>query len=156
MATTIKGKNRGFTLMELMIVVSILAIMASIALPKYADMLLKATEGTQKGNLGSLRSALQIYYADNTGIFPSCAVSPGSTVLTDALIPKYIPNIPMVKNGLHPTTNSVYCDYEIVAGAVHDGQGWYYDGALPTDSQNGGVFVACDHTDTIGSSWTNY
>ena len=133
MADTIKKKARGFTLIELMIVVAVLAIMASIAIPKYADMLLKATEGTQKGNLGSMRSALQIYYADMNGVFPSCAVGPNSTELSDALIPKYIPQIPLVKNGLHPTTNAVYCDYEMVAGSIHDGQGWYYDGAQPAE-----------------------
>jgi prepilin-type N-terminal cleavage/methylation domain-containing protein len=146
----------GFTLLELIIVISILAILASVAIPKYADVLLKAQEGSLKGNLGTMRSALSLYYSDNMGTNPSCVLGPNSSVLANVLIPKYIPNIPTVNNGLHPPTNSVYCDAMMVPGDIHDGQGWYYDGVLPTDSQAGGIWIACDHTDTNGSAWTSY
>ena len=143
--------------MELLIVVSVMSILASVAMPKYADMLQKAQEGTAKGNLGALRSSLSIYYGDNQGTNPTCLSGPNSTVFTDALVPKYISEIPIVKNGLHPATGNVYCDWTIQPGAVHDGQGWYYDGAVPaSDSQMGSVWVACDHTDTAGHFWTTY
>jgi general secretion pathway protein G len=148
-------RNAGFTLIELMIVVSVLAILASIALPKFADMLHKAQEGGTRGNLGSLRSAMSIYYADNQGLYPSCTVNPNSTVFSSVLAPKYINTIQKVNNGLHPQTNNVYCDSVLTAGAVHDAQGWYYDGD-PTDSLFGSIYVACDHTDTKGSFWTSY
>ena len=147
---------RGFTLLELMIVGSIITILAAIAMPKLAGLLQKAQEGSLKGNLGTMRSALSIYYADNMGTSPSCVAEPGSTVFSDALVPKYIAAIPAVKNGLHPPTNSVYCDSIMRAGSVHDGQGWYYDGAIPDDSLKGTVWVACDHTDSKGSTWTSY
>lgn len=148
--------KQGFTLLELMIVVAILAILASIAAPKYADSLKRAQEGSLKGNLGAVRSALSIYYADNQGSRPSCTAGAASTVLLDALVPRYISAIPTVKSGLHAPTNSVYCDASMVPGSVHDGQGWYYDGVAPEDSQYGGIWVACDHTDTIGRDWTSY
>ncbi len=60
----------GFTLIELMLVVAILALLAAIAIPKFADMVDKAREARMKGNLGTLRSALSIYYADNEGLYP--------------------------------------------------------------------------------------
>lgn len=147
---------RGFTLIELMVVVSVLAIMASIALPKYADMIQKAQEGTVKGNLGALRSALSIYYADNSGSSPACVAGAASTVLTDSLIPKYLNEISTVKSGLHTPTKSVYCDGQMIPGSIHDGQGWYYDGTSPADAFAGSVWVACDHTDVIGNAWTTY
>jgi general secretion pathway protein G len=152
----VRSSPRGFTLLELLIVVSVIAILASIGMPKFAQVLQTAQAGSLKGNLGTMRSALSIYYADNQGIYPSCIAEPGSTVFSDALIPKYLSAIPAVKNGLHPPTDSVYCDSIMVGGSVHDSQGWYYDGALPEDSQKGTVWVACDHTDTKGSSWTSY
>ena len=151
-----RSSSRGFTILELLIVVSIIAILASIGMPKFANVLQAAQEGSLRGNLGTMRSALSIYYADNQGFYPSCVAGPGSTVFDNALVPKYIAAIPAVKNGLHPLTNSVYCDSIMVAGSVHDGQGWYYDGALPDDSQKGSIWVACDHTDTKGSTWTSY
>lgn len=146
----------GFTLMELMIVVSVLAIMASIAIPKFANSIQRAKEGALKGNLGALRSALSIYYADNSGNYPTCVLDPTSIVLDISLYPKYIGEIPAVKSGLHPPVANVYCDAAMIPGSIHDGQGWYYDGTLPQDSQTGGVWVACDHTDTIGNFWTGY
>ena len=147
---------RGFSLLELMIVVSIIGILASIALPKYADMIQKAQEGTLKGNLGALRSALSIYYADNAGFSPVCTAGANSTVLSDSLVPRYISEIPLVKSGLHPPTSTVFCDSQMVAGSIHDGQGWYYDGTLPADVFAGNIWVACDHTDVIGHDWTTY
>ena len=148
-------RGGGFTLIELMLVVSIIAILASIALPKFADLVQKSNEGGTMGRLASLRSALSIYYADNQGTYPSCAVGAGSTVLSVSLSPNYISSIQQVQNGLHPPTNSVYCDSTLLPGSVHDGQGWYYDGTQ-ADSLFGSVYVACDHLDTKGNSWTNY
>ena len=146
----------GFTLIELMIVVAIISILASIAIPKFANMLFKAQEGSLKGNLGSLRSALTIYYADTNGITASCTAGAGSSLFNNVLVPRYIAAVPVVKNGLHPPTSSVYCDYQMVGGSIHDGQGWYYDGANPLDNYSGGVWVACDHTDTSSNDWTSY
>ncbi|OGS37814.1 MAG: hypothetical protein A3J82_09760 [Elusimicrobia bacterium RIFOXYA2_FULL_69_6] len=146
----------GFTLLELLIVVSIIGILAGIAMPKMAEVARKAQEGALKGNLGSLRSSLSIYYADNEGLYPSCIAGADSSIFQDVLVPKYIRAIPQVKSGLHPGTDAVYCDSAMVAGSVHDSQGWYYDGVLPADSQQGSIWVACDHTDSKGTTWTAY
>jgi general secretion pathway protein G len=148
--------RQGFTLLELLIVVSIIGILAGIAMPKMAEVARKAQEGALKGNLGTMRSALNIYYADNEGIYPSCILGAGSAIFRDVMIPKYLAEIPAVKSGLHPATNSVYCDSALVAGSVHDSQGWYYDGVLPHDSLAGSIWVACDHPDSKGVPWTTY
>lgn len=150
-----RSRGRGFSLIELMVAVSILAILASIALPKYADLIQKSKEGSTKGSLGSLRGALNLYYTDNQGIFPGCTAGPASTVLSATLVSNYILDIDQVTTGLHPPVNTVYCDSTLTAFNVHDGQGWYYDGNS-ADAAFGSVYVACDHTDTKGSFWTSY
>lgn len=70
-----------------MIVVGIIGILASVALPKYADMVRKSKEARTKGNLGGIRSAISIYYSDNDGNYPE-------QLEILALARKYIHEIP--------------------------------------------------------------
>ena len=55
---------KGFTLLELMIVVVILAILAGLALPQYFRTIGRARESEGWQVLGSIRSALSRYYAE--------------------------------------------------------------------------------------------
>ncbi len=55
----------GFTLIELVIVIVILGILASVAIPKYEDMREQARSAALKGQLGAIRSAVSIQYARN-------------------------------------------------------------------------------------------
>ena len=147
-------RSRGFTLVELMVVVSIIAVLASIMIPKYADLIQKSQEGGTKGNLASIRSALSVYYADNQGAYPNCVFGSASPAL-NSMVPKYLTGVLAVKDGLHSPTSNVVCDSAMLAGNVHDGQGWYYDGD-PADARMGYVYVACDHTDSKGNFWSSY
>ncbi|MBK8871456.1 MAG: prepilin-type N-terminal cleavage/methylation domain-containing protein [Elusimicrobia bacterium] len=62
--------KKGFTLIELMIVVAIIGILAAIAIPKFAELITKSKESSAKGTLGAVRSAITIYYSDTEGYFP--------------------------------------------------------------------------------------
>jgi general secretion pathway protein G len=79
--------KNGYTLIELMVVIAILGIVSSIAIPKFSDLIRKSKEGTTRAHLGSLRSALTIYYADTEGIYPY-------TLETLIIEEKYISKIP--------------------------------------------------------------
>jgi len=58
-------KLKGFTLIELMIVVAILGILAAIAYPSYVDSVRKARRADAQGDLTELASFMERYYTEN-------------------------------------------------------------------------------------------
>jgi len=76
-----------------MITVAVIGILSAVAVPKFGGMLKSAKEASVKSNLGIIRSALNIYYADNLANFPVGAAGSDQTTLQTSLIPKYIPSV---------------------------------------------------------------
>lgn len=62
-------KKRGFTIIELMIVMTVVGILASIAVPNYRWGLIKAREAVLRENLYTFRTTIDQFYADQ-GKFP--------------------------------------------------------------------------------------
>jgi len=65
----IKSGIRGFTLIELMIVLSIVGILASIAAPNYQRWVIRAKEAALSDSLNNFRKTIDEYYADQ-GKYP--------------------------------------------------------------------------------------
>lgn len=64
--TESRRNSRGFTLIELMIVMTIIGILASIAAPNYQRSVIKAREAVLMENLYQMRRAIDAYFADHT------------------------------------------------------------------------------------------
>ena len=62
--------KKGYTLLELMIVVAIVSILVTLAIPTFQQSAMKAKEAALKQNLFTMRAVLDQYYADR-GDYPA-------------------------------------------------------------------------------------
>lgn len=62
--------RKGFTLVELMIVVAILGILAAVVVPAYSDHTLSAKESAVKSNLNVMRAQIELYRLHHRGSRP--------------------------------------------------------------------------------------
>jgi prepilin-type N-terminal cleavage/methylation domain-containing protein len=165
-------KEKGFTLVELMIVVAIIGVLAAVAIPKFAQMLEKSREGATKGNLGAIKSAVSNYYADQQGNYPKTLdtltwSSVINSVATSypAFLPQYLDQIPPVKvtfQSTYATSGNGYAAYlgagPGVSPNVGDGAravttGTWSSPAFPTNST--GMGWKYDNSTQGGSVWVN-
>jgi len=58
------ARSRGFTLLELMVVIFIIMVLASVAVPVYNQAVVQARESVLRSNLASLRSVISQYTLD--------------------------------------------------------------------------------------------
>jgi type IV pilus assembly protein PilE len=70
---TMAGNARGFTLIELMVTVAVIAILAAIAMPSYSDYVKRGKIPQATSNLASMRVKLEQYFQDTRTYVGSCA-----------------------------------------------------------------------------------
>ena len=84
MLSNLAARRRGFTLIELMIVIIVIAILALIVIPRLAGASMRAKESTMQSNMQTIRNAVANFNAD-CGTYP--------TSLSDLLVtsaPSYV------------------------------------------------------------------
>jgi len=63
--------KRGFTLIELMFVVTILGVLAAVAIPNYVRMTKKAKEAVLRENVHSVQIGIELFSIDHGAIYPT-------------------------------------------------------------------------------------
>jgi general secretion pathway protein G len=84
-------KKRGFTLMELLIVIAIIGILISISVASYGSAQKKGRDARRHGDMKAVQNAFEQYYADNNGSYPATC---GAITATTTYLPLGFPTDP--------------------------------------------------------------
>lgn len=168
--------QKGFTLVELLIVVIILAVLAAIVVPQFTSSTVEARESALQTTLAEMRGAIELYYHQHGATYPGAKAStpaPGTgaansaaafieqlTMYSDAsggvsntkdATHKYGPYLKRTGAPSNPVDNSVLVTIATTGSLAATGNGtdggWWFDTVS-------GKFVA--NVDTSGSGGKDY
>lgn len=91
------NRSRGFTLLELLVVISIIAILVGLTTASFSTAQRKARDSKRRGDVKAMQNAFEQYYSGNNGTYgASCATM--TSVGGSTLLPNGLPKDP--KTGL--------------------------------------------------------
>lgn len=114
----LRKDSKGFTLIELMIVVAIIGILAAIAIPNFLRFQLKSKTAEAKTNIGAIKITQEAWKAEND-FYANCVANPVAVTATGAkqawVLGGATTGWPEV--GYQPSS-TVYYQYQVATGGV--------------------------------------
>lgn len=147
--------NRGFTLVELLVVVAILGILTSIVLVSLGTANTSGADGAVKTNISNIRAQAQLYYIDkrnygsNSFVVNStgdCTSGTTNTVFEDARIRLQVAAANLANGG--GTTADVYCN------VAANGAGYAVYARLPSSISSPPTTYFCVDSNGVGMNST--
>ncbi len=105
----LKKNNKGFTLVELMVVVVIIGVLVAIAIPIYNNVTDTARDKADEANVRTIKGAVQMYASTQGGQLPSVT----NQVVNESSILKNYLDLPLYYPG---TTN--YYKFSVTDGVI--------------------------------------
>ncbi len=166
-------KEKAFTLVEVILVVTILGILAALVLPTFQGHIAKARESAAKDNLRVMRNQIELYKLQHKGIPPGYAdglpigaamlelqftatttetgvVSPSTVPSDPYLYGPYVKKLP--ENPYNKLSNITYVPEATAFSAAVDGtsSGWLYK------KETGEIKINWTGTDSEGTAFYDY
>lgn len=157
-----RAPRRGFSMIELVIVVVIIGIIAAIAIPRMSRGPAAAADSAVAQNIQVIRSAVDLYQTEHNGTYPAAngsitiadlllkysnidgtAVSTTKDTSTGIIYGPYLRTVPPITVGTRKGGNTI-------ASADAAGVGWIYD------STSGSVSANATGTDGAGKAYASY
>jgi len=135
------GKQRGFTLIELMIVVAIIGILSSIAIPAYLDYAVRSQVGIGINLASAAKASVTEYYQEN-GVYPGTNAVAGIAA-AGTITGKYVSQVEVTGAGLVQVTFGNDVNTKILNAVLT---------MTPTDN-TGSVSWTCTGDATLQDKW---
>ena len=131
MHATRKNKAKGFTLVEILIVVVILGILAAIVVPQFTNAANEARGGNVATQVSTIENQLELWAARNNGLYPDLVTDgwgDSSTPLT-MIGENYLKELPVnpFTNSSSVIANTTFLSSDDVFPSAGSTDGWVYN-----------------------------